>query len=122
MEVNKLRIGNWIEIGIEKGKVIEISQDNCLKININNKENISAPNERFDPIPLTKEWLEKFGFVMDTYCYFHLDDIIGKFDILMDDDKFFALKLCKIKYVHQLQNLYFALTGEELKIQNQCKK
>lgn len=68
------------------------------------------------PIPLTAEWIEKFGF----------DKLPNqnKYDM----DKFWACKLrngnewhfedleCIVKYVHQLQNLYFALTGEELAI------
>jgi hypothetical protein len=73
--------------------------------------------EWIQPIPLTEEWLKKFGFEYDTVIW-HKDRIMlasanrefstwygsfiyGKIDIF-------------VKTVHQLQNLYFALTGEEL--------
>lgn len=84
--------------------------------------------DSFEGIPLTEEWLLKFGFEDTSYA-----DFIKKFNdheyirvsfkdyahttlackpIEVSD---FDLKL-ECKYVHQLQNLYFALTGEELTI------
>ena len=86
----------------------------------------------FEPIPLTKEFLLKFGFEnIDkggndyiTYTdpnhdyYLQLDvRNDGKYSILDNDNSFNDLRafsMVDISYVHQLQNLYFALTGEEL--------
>ena len=76
------------------------------------------------PIPLTKEWLLKFGFdfSVDTWylkgvaiwetecCDAKGNEEIGFFYELRD----VGMMDMHIKYVHQLQNLYFALTGEEL--------
>ena len=79
-------------------------------------------------IPLTEEWLLKFGFSFkedDLGFYFKWE--------LKDDKKEFGFYVpgdehphrykyyCggwngEIKYVHQLQNLYFALTGTELEL------
>lgn len=75
-----------------------------------------------EPIPLTEEWLVKFGFkitgqtphpnniwtVYGEECKFELEHIISFF---LYDNKCFGTE---VKYIHQLQNLYFALTGEEL--------
>jgi len=65
------------------------------------------------PIPLTEEWLLKFGFDdLGTYGYGR-----GNFHICLHENEFyFSINNRKvfIKHVHQLQNLYFALTGEEL--------
>jgi hypothetical protein len=66
------------------------------------------------PIPLTEEWLVKFGFKKDEYynaivkqpIELHVQDNIYWCDILWNS--------MEIKHVHQLQNLFFALTGEEL--------
>ncbi len=68
------------------------------------------------PIPLTEEWLIKFGLEKDTetdYRWF-LEDWLA-YDV---DDNCIRIadswEFGKLKYVHQLQNLYFALTGKEL--------
>jgi hypothetical protein len=71
----------------------------------------------FEPIPLTEEWLLKFGFEWKNHGL-HKDNWVirqfgGDWTIFLSNEKYnFDIKLC---YVHQLQNLYFALTGEELK-------
>jgi hypothetical protein len=70
------------------------------------------------PIPLTTEILEKCGFERDTvtktevYRFPKLSLMRG----LDNEYRFFDIKSAPIKYLHQLQNLYFALTGEELTI------
>ena len=80
------------------------------------------------PIPLTEEWLFKFGFEKYEHGfkeYWQLND----FQLEIHGDKFVfrvhggesAPHLTQFfahhtKYVHQLQNLYFTLTGEELTI------
>jgi len=64
----------------------------------------------FEPIPLNEEWLLKFGFSgWDK----------GNYTMILSNGNFmeFEYVIAKnIKYVHQLQNLYFALTNEELTI------
>jgi len=75
-----------------------------------------------EPIPITEEWLLKFGFVRKE-DYFHLNNKF--FSGYAFDLKNFCLvkeypaygnefHTTDIMYVHQLQNLIFALTGEEL--------
>lgn len=70
-----------------------------------------------EPIPLTEEWLFKFGFKPEYSHWWNGDFTIDKSAIggyfLCDIDIHVA-----IKYVHQLQNLYFALTGEELTLKS----
>jgi hypothetical protein len=81
------------------------------------------------PIPLTKEWLLKFGFE------FYVDTWYLKGFALWEtewgDDKgntgigyFYELRQHgmmdqHIKYIHQLQNLYFALTQDNLKFKSE---
>lgn len=87
-------------------------------------------SDDFEPVPLTEEWLLKFGFEKgsnetnkkcfykrDFVFIFYSDGIGGRFS------KCFFQSACthtlsEIKYVHQLQNLFYALTGEELQIKN----
>ena len=121
MKATELRIGNLI---FQSGQITTIEN---ISRSINDWERVN--NKRlFDctPIPLTDEWLLDFGFSFkedDLGFYFKWE--------LKDDKKEFVFYVpgdehphrhkyyCggwngEIKYVHQLQNLYFALTGEEL--------
>ncbi len=118
MKSNELRIGNWL--GYNNLPVFQMTSyelDNFYET-----ENLEYDDrdKYYKPIPLTEEWLLKFGFKLN----FNL--IHEKKDIRIERiDGFFYYtwhynRRCygqiKLKHVHQLQNLYFALTGEELKI------
>jgi hypothetical protein len=75
-----------------------------------------------DPITLTEEWLLRFGFEDDRDNLMVLRKDVFEFFFDKKDicgvnlyEKWDGNFLCgDIQYVHQLQNLYFALTGEEL--------
>lgn len=115
------RIGNLIDRGDYICLVSEIKEDGIITTPIDYK------GERFvlqeiNPIPLTEEWLLKFGFTLiNKVDYITVDfAIYQKGDILWEDcgkagfnDSWFD---GSAEYVHQLQNLVFALTGEELEI------
>ena len=123
MKANELRIGNWV--------VAPATPFEAVKINI---DALKYFGDDLIPIPLTEDWLIKFGFDMindapKTIKYYRLNGI--SFEVLKDDrvanKPNEALKLYDniglwnttykhIKNVHQLQNLHFALTGEELEI------
>ena len=62
-------------------------------------------NSFFEPIPLTEEWLVRFGW-KDGFAKGMLIRYGLKIRLLGHD--------MDTQYVHQLQNLYFALTGQEL--------
>ena len=68
------------------------------------------------PIPLTPEILEKLGFEFDTITfsksYFLLAEGDNGFDVWIGGLS--KVKLNPIKYVHELQNLFYAITKEEL--------
>lgn len=76
----------------------------------------------FQPIPLTPEWLERLGFekVKDINEHSYPDWTLGIVTLHQNVHGFFVLADYKgmicIHHVHQLQNLYFALTGEELTV------
>ena len=103
MTAKELRIGNIISAnGVDV--VVTIS--------------VIAQRKDFEPIPLTEEWLLNFGFKKDgsefsIYEYRYTVYLSNKNYFYLCDNK----KVLTIMYnVHQLQNLYFALTGEELEI------
>jgi hypothetical protein len=83
----------------------------------------------FKPIPLSEEWLLKFRFIKkltyspeNDYEKYHYEiEFFGGFYLkgnqIIPLPYYFSdafSESLKILYVHQLQNLYFALTGEEL--------
>ena len=111
MEAKELRIGNYL---IHDGYFIKsYSVDGFINI-IKNIDN-------YEPIPLTEEWLVKFGFELeDEKIYYHLDsyeDIYitkTSYSFSIYNATHFTNIKQGIKHVHQLQNLYFALTNEEL--------
>lgn len=127
MKASELRLNNWVRFSEEQidFKVIEISEKGIAVVNVSEETWIEL--DQFEPIPLTEEWLVKFGFKLYPSGYFCLD--LGSsntyFSIGLKHHKTLNLiteqyesthliEFKHIKYVHQLQNLYFALTGEEL--------
>lgn len=115
MTANELRIGNWVEIIQPTKEIYTTIQPSCFSVEI-----IS----HYQPIPLTKEWLLRFGFYENRNHNpsWQLDVNLGfsiwgrvktGFNVFVDSDEIGY----PINHVHQLQNLYFALTGEELTLQ-----
>jgi len=109
MKAAELRIGNWINY-LGSGEV----QIKDAKALFNSMEQFDYPYPKVSPIPLTEEWLIKFGFDGQDYNLFTIELSRNQFMILKDEWLIVISNNCK--YVHQLQNIYFALTGEELTI------
>lgn len=104
MKVNELRIGNWVRIRESDTKV----QVEAYMLNLSELSNCQ-------PIPLTPKILEKRGFASNPYQdRYELGDL--HFEYCGIRNIVWCEKYPHIKYLHQLQNLYFALTGEELTI------
>ena len=99
MEANELRIGN----------LVEYPSGATYKVDILYKE--YSLLETWKAIPLTEEWLLKLGFNNNIFdfCFEIID-----FYITNDESKFMFQSCLEIKTVHQLQNLYFAITETEL--------
>jgi len=118
MDLKELRLGNYVM----NGRVI-IDFDEKDWDCIVNRVFSRTPEDRYHPIPLTKECLLKLGFVANKYNdEFELYPLVfdceytdkGEWNIRYEDHPLST----EIQHVHQLQNLYFALTGEELTLKN----
>lgn len=107
MTANELRIGNLFIL--PNGEIGKISYHEIRLMVVA----IEKPN--YQPIQLTEEWLLKLRFVKHhKYGYFYIDSFIVDLDM---NGQFYMCDIdihIVLKHVHQLQNLYFALTGEEL--------
>lgn len=128
MKASELRIGNWIDIqrltstphefiqvtGRAIGQIAALTDGECIN---------------WYPVPLTEKWMLKFGFIAD----YPGSSRYRKKPLEIDLKPSFGYPVrvycgqeewgwghseldTEMKYVHQLQNLYFALTGEELAI------
>jgi hypothetical protein len=125
MKSNELRIGNWIDCGtyVNKGHWSKFER---IKITSGSQLNVT---DNLKPISITPEILEKAGFKKLQLMYEKvLEKGMNGNDKLAIDLEGICLLIgysydeavtvqSKIKYLHQLQNLYFALTGEELAIE-----
>jgi hypothetical protein len=143
MKANELRIGNYVNCPKDGQNPFRIDLLDFVSCGIGKFGMIYDKSvhpltwylQDLQPIPLTEEWLLKFGFgkekVNDLY-----DNAFIKYDVLSSDlylrpsymggyywgfnvpgkldNELYDAK--NIKYVHQLQNLYFALTENELEI------
>jgi len=113
MEASELRIGNYYAIAENDG--IKYKQIKYLVESesdfFSNGDNITQAAK---PIPLTEEWLLRFGFesLLSGAGYVKNYTEIG----CNHNGLNIIASGLKIEFVHQLQNLYFALTGQELTI------
>jgi hypothetical protein len=136
MKANELRIGNWILIPYQNSPIAIPAHETqvqgitifgeILTNNTPEHEGLKTHYNHVSGIPLTKEWLLKLGFEKVIHAYvmgIHNRIFSGlmkfQFDRLLQMWVFSVGKykdITRIEYVHQLQNLYFALTGDELEI------
>lgn len=118
-----LRIGNLIKWVDDETQVIPITAIRLI--------NFSVGMEDIEPIPLTEKWLNVFGFKKkvlsdDSEYYYTLELNDNKYcDLAIisgDKNGFIEVTLFPYeewfmyKYVHELQNLFFAITGTELEL------
>jgi hypothetical protein len=115
IKAEELKIGNYFQWS----EFASMGIGECIC----DKENIFEYLELKESIPLTEEWLVKLGG--KKHVQYGAEWSIGSSNkqsicIEFDNDGCYFTAgegmylSTNIKYVHQLQNLYFALTGEEL--------
>lgn len=98
MDVKELRVGNIVSL---EGVGFDISlQELC------NSDFV----ESLTPIHINENWLLRFGFVCCKTRWRNGAVVLSQ----KQDYWLFRTTSMPVKYVHQLQNLYFALTGKEL--------
>lgn len=112
MEANQCRLNNIVNY---RGQITTLTKNEMV--------HFYRFSEFYEPIPLTEEILLKCGFEKGSNiigdCYY-IEHDFGVSDFVLNITKtsnfeIYELDL-KIDYLHQLQNLYFALTNEELTV------
>lgn len=124
MKASELRIGNFVS----NPPLSEFRIIDYLDIRDHAENRLIQP---FEPIPLTEGWLIKFGFIYHENLFglkmplpeghvrftsprWVTRNLIG--DLIETPFLRFDAIHTDIYFVHSLQNLWFAITGEELKI------
>ena len=130
MEAKELRVGNLLQSG---NRIVVV--ENIMPYGINymaQEEDVDYSFDILEPVSLTEEILLKCGFTKYEHdAGYDLEgDITDKCDeyglsklSIMDWGDGFVLSnsfsfnlRVELKSLHQLQNLYFPLTGEELEV------
>ena len=137
IRLNEIRVGNLVFDEEKKQTQVHVIHADSMWLNA---KQISY----YTPIPITEEWIVKFGFELYDYepneegdefpdfiymsykltipkkAYYYTITTTpeegGYFDFCIKVTFADYVMLSTIQYVHQLQNLYFALTGEELQL------
>lgn len=128
MNAQDLRIGSYLFKNGEVVKIVEIGIKHKGDTNYylrSENDNCGYWIDQFKPIPLTEEillsikgakqlneWQYKLNdwFVIERYT---TKDKWSIRKVISEDS---SILLCFIDFLHEFQNLYFALTGKELEI------
>ena len=130
MEAKELRIGNYLKTDRECQddyvEVVEIYNENYF---CTCSAGLNYQKEHVKPIPLTEEWLVRFGIKKINNSMFRsgaltfqgttLDNGGELHDRIITSRRGFRICLngkflVNLEHVHQLQNLYYSLTQKEL--------
>ena len=119
---NDLRLNNLVKWNGLVQKITAIAFGNCL---LDKYPTADYPVEliEIDPIPLTEKILLSCGFKKRKSCFgYWIYEIMFHHTVFSVEDVDFGLcyfyigntHVSQTKNVHELQNLYFSITGEEL--------
>ena len=132
MQATELRIGNLVDLGNRIAKVIDIGHNSCTVADLEETQDTMESYERTKGIVLTDEWFIKWDFFKDgeywckaiydyKYCFKYRDwaNDWSFYQEFTDspferDEKMKYPVSFDIKFVHQLQNLWFALLHKEI--------
>lgn len=127
MEAQELRIGNIIQVENDYEYIQGLQSTIAKCCLLGYDKGVWQKYEDIQPIHITKGWLLMFGFTQQSlgfvnlnyYCKNNIVYSLSDGNVELDNPN---IALTQIKYVHQLQNIYFALTNEELTIKDYIKR
>jgi hypothetical protein len=124
IKANELRVGSWVLYPHTQNELFHITEPRQIELAY-----------ILLPIAITPEWLERCGFekrlINNSFFEYHLPctppHYRNEYKLRWwDAETFRSLEWVTVEsgsihkfpcaYLHQLQNLYFALTGEELNV------
>lgn len=120
MEAKELRIGNILSVNGLMRPIDILDLNRICGVEV-------AELITYTPIHLNEEWLLKLGFILGTTSarlqpLYHMEGIYFYVDpetLMPLDEEGMSIAQTRVDYVHQFQNLCFAITGEDLSIKKQ---
>ena len=128
LQENEVRIGNAVKDSTDRiGTIMSIGKNqvrvrfefSTVKIDTNHDET----GLDIEAVPLTTEILEKIGFKrvdhVSCYSFYSLSQSKKNrchIDIYPEKTQWMCYSVKHCKYLHELQNLYYSLTGSELEV------
>jgi hypothetical protein len=132
IQASELRLNNWIRLGGMTSETRQTYTPRRITVSLLaaiQEENEERPNGTlsvFMPISLTPELLEKAGFgktmsgnysMMDEDCWLDESKEGGwDYSVCISANKPEWHPVATVKYLHQLQNLFYCLAGTELEV------
>jgi len=138
MKATELRIGNFLEFSnrIEPNKIIKVGRRFFSSASVEKEDGDFTITPYYKGIKINHEWLLKFGFTNldQTNIYVKSMHKIGgeklkSIAVYIDEENYTVaivdyytgvektdLLHLDYEYVHQLQNLFYALTGSDLSV------
>lgn len=128
IKLNEVREGNWVMLDNERVWNKRYNRTN-QQITIDTLLEISSKQDYYSPIPLSKEFLVKNRFIEEINGHFCCKLMTHELELIESNGDFYPIYiqfaelsseneqrvgLNLINNVHQLQNLYYFLTGNEL--------
>lgn len=117
MKAEEFRIGNYL-IEAKSSMIVQVTDLSENRIGVTGD---FKGRWQSVPIPITEEWIVNLGLgVQYNQEWVLVDKKWGVYFVYDEDNDIWNVNLknhyefATIKYVHQLQNLYFALTNKEL--------
>lgn len=126
IKASELRIGNWYN-DKRINRHFVVNQIHELSISHGDTDYSPTRIDYVEGIELTPEWLERFGFESEVSKSYSsgspgVEFMVYRNSLFTYNDVqkawWYDGKILQLqpKYVHQLQNLFFALTGRELEL------
>jgi len=123
MNKEQFRYGNLCQD--QNGNLLKVCKidDNDVVFTVVDRSKFPLPDGwQAEGIPITEDWLQNFGFVkLGSLDFFYIHNDVMNLKISEDLKMIawynMAIHNVDIGFIHQLQNLFFALTGSELQIQ-----
>lgn len=132
MDTHELRLGNHIMFS-EDGTVFEVTSIDINGMGVRNEdEEIWIEHDVFEPIPLTEQWLLELGFRRHHADY--SNDVLYIKNVPNNNEFEWGVYpnelgsgiqiqyRRKLKYIHELENIYFSITNINLSYIKQNEK
>lgn len=115
VDTKELMIGNWVTYEGELVKVVGMIEERvAVRPGDSDKMRYSLKGRNLEPVRLDDHVMAKCGFVKNSHLWVINDALILEPFRSAYSLSYFGQRIEGLKYLHQLQNAYFMLTGKQL--------